>query len=141
MSRADILAVNDKAVQDFVIDGEVSEAEITAGAAQGRKWFSLRRLQWGLLYSLGTNGYVRLPWWLAGLIFQWGYINKPSAAMVPVSWPMAFTRGFGRCVAVFGGSGNPNAPISVGSPSLTGANLYSSYGGEGVDVSYWVVGW
>ncbi|QXH50348.1 hypothetical protein KSS94_20735 [Pseudomonas fakonensis] len=141
MSRADNLAVTDKAVQDFVLQGEISEAEVTAGAAEGRKWFSLRRLQWGIQGSFGANGYIRLPWWLFGLILQWGYVNKPSAGALAVAWPLAFPTGFGRCIAVFGGSNNPSAPLSVGTPTLTGATFYSAYGGAGVDVSYWVVGW
>lgn len=94
MSRADTLAVNDKAVQDFVLDGEITEAEITAGAAQGRKWFSLRRLCFGFQASFTTNGYVVFPSWLGGLILQWGVSGAVAGnARVDIPFPLAFPNG------------------------------------------------
>ncbi|QXH45763.1 hypothetical protein KSS93_23275 [Pseudomonas xanthosomatis] len=77
MSRADNLAVNDKAVQDFALQGEISEAEVTAGSAQGSKWLSLRRMRMGFAAKLSQNGYLTFPTWLGGLIIQWGRIATP----------------------------------------------------------------
>lgn len=91
--------------------------------------------------SFGPNGYFRTPVWLGGWVIQWGYVAKPSSAAVPVTWPVAFPNGFGRCVAGFGGSNSPNAGVSCGSPGLTGATFYSTVGGTGYDISYIVVGW
>ncbi|MGE7992139.1 gp53-like domain-containing protein [Pseudomonas sp. NPDC089554] len=91
MSRADSLAINDKAVQDFVLEGEINEAEITAGAAQGRKWFSLRRLRMGFTSSFATNGYLILPTWLGGLVLQWGTSAAvASDRRLTVSFPIEF---------------------------------------------------
>ena len=44
MSRADILALNDKAVQDHVLTGEANDAEISAGDTESKHWVSVRRL-------------------------------------------------------------------------------------------------
>jgi len=43
MSRADTLASNDQKVQDHVLQGEASEAEITAGDTESKHWISVRR--------------------------------------------------------------------------------------------------
>lgn len=91
MSRADNLAVNDKAVQDFVLEGEISEAEVTAGAAQGRKWFSLRRLRLGFQASLTPNGYIVFPVWLGSLILQWGLsASVPDDTKITVPFNLEF---------------------------------------------------
>lgn len=142
MSRADNLAVNDKAVQDFVLQGEISEAEVTAGSAQGSKWFSLRRLRLGFSISLAENGYVVFPVWLGGLIFQWGMV-VPSAAdtTTTLAFPMAFPNAFlaGLC------AGNRTAPVSGGtsswyfaSPSKTGAALIHDGSNGGTMGAYWL---
>ena len=88
--------------------------------------------------SLAANGYQKLP---SGLIIQWGFVPKPSAAAVAVTWPIAFPNGFGRCIASFGGSANPTNGVSTGSPGLTGATFYSAVGGAGYDISYAAIGW
>ncbi|MFF7108110.1 gp53-like domain-containing protein [Pseudomonas sichuanensis] len=94
MSRADGLAVSDKAVQDFVLEGEVSEAEVTAGVAQGRKWFSLRRLLFGFSVILGKDGAIQFPKIFGGLIIQWGSVagNGSGADQGPFTFtfPMPF---------------------------------------------------
>jgi len=91
MSRADSLAATDKQVQDFVVNGEVTEAEITAGAAEGSKWFSLRRLRMGFAISLAANGYIAFPSWLGGLIIQWiSGTTGPNGTATLFSYPIAF---------------------------------------------------
>jgi len=44
MSRADTLASNDQKVQDHVINGEATDAEIAAGDSESKHWVSVRRL-------------------------------------------------------------------------------------------------
>lgn len=44
MSRADILALNDQKVQDHVLNGEATDAEILVGDTDSKHWVSVRRL-------------------------------------------------------------------------------------------------
>ncbi|WP_404942912.1 gp53-like domain-containing protein, partial [Pseudomonas protegens] len=100
-----------------------------------------KKLRLGFAMSLAANGYVVFPSWLGGLVVQWGFVPKPSAAAVQVTWPMAFPNAFGRCSASFGGSSAPSGGVSTGSPSKEGASFYSAVGGGGYDISYIAIGW
>ena len=44
----------------------------------------------GLTHSLGTNGYIKFPNWLGGLIIQWGQATASSSADTPILFPMVF---------------------------------------------------
>ncbi|VVN30577.1 hypothetical protein PS683_04857 [Pseudomonas fluorescens] len=48
-----------------------------------------KKLRWGLLISLASNGYVIFPTWLGGLILQWGVEFQPANGQV-ITYPMAF---------------------------------------------------
>lgn len=103
MSRADNLAVNDKAAQDFVLQGEISEAEVTAGSAQGSKWLSLRRMRMGFAAKLSQNGYLTFPTWLGGLIIQWGRVATPSSDIeYSVTFPIPFSSEVFNLQATYG---------------------------------------
>ncbi|MGG7634180.1 phage tail protein [Pseudomonas sp. ES1] len=88
------LAVSDKDVQDFVLEGEITEAEVIAGVAQGRKWFSLRRLRFGFSISLTANGYIAFPAWLGGLIIQWGSTLGSGSGVDQGPFTFSFPIGF-----------------------------------------------
>tara|TARA_B100000700_G_scaffold22521_4_gene21874 strand:- start:16188 stop:17291 length:1104 start_codon:yes stop_codon:yes gene_type:complete len=50
-----------------------------------------KKLRWGVSYSRGENGYVALPGWLGGIIFQWSGIIIASGSTVQATLPMALT--------------------------------------------------
>lgn len=137
MSRADSLALNDKVVQDFVLDGEVTEAEVTVGDTQGRKWFSLRRLRLGFSLSATANGYIALPSWLGGMILQWGY-SSASAAERAITFPLAFPK---ACLAGFASLGRDpgtGGAESACAYSLTPTGMTVFLRDDGVvPVGYW----
>ncbi|HWL28736.1 MAG TPA: hypothetical protein VNQ97_07485 [Burkholderiaceae bacterium] len=58
-----------------------------------------KKLRFGVAMSLGQNGYLALPSWLGGLIFQWGFssINLSTVkgiyyvGQAPVTFPIPFS--------------------------------------------------
>jgi len=59
MSRADDFAVADQAVQNFALSGELTDAELAAGAATGNKWMSLVKSIALITKSLATSVLMR----------------------------------------------------------------------------------
>jgi len=117
MSRADNLASNDKAVQDFVLDGEITESEMLEGTASGVKWLSLRRLRLGVSANLQASGFIALPSWLGGLVIQWAniqiYTNGVNGGTATVSLPMVFPNSFFGMVAIKSNTNLVNGAESV----------------------------
>lgn len=152
MSRADTLAVNDKSVQDFALEGEISEAEVTAGAEQGRKWLSLRRLRLGFFFLLAGNGGIVFPSWLGGLVIQWGQTTltnlstKGAKAVVtlPFEFPNEPLRIFASAVQDdwYSGWVGPFANLIAGSKStvLIGGDDVSTAGSITFTVNWLVIG-
>lgn len=135
MSRADTLAANDKAVKDFVLDGEISVAEVTAGAAQGRKWLSLRRLRLGFVASLTANGYIVFPSWLGGFIVQWAttsHSGESIAVTLPLEFPAAclfacvnMQTDNGAAVVMNRSKTSLSGSALMGATNATGTNTYN----------------
>lgn len=50
-----------------------------------------KKLRNGIQLSLAQNGFIALPSWMGGLIFQWGRIATPTSdAEYDVTFPMMF---------------------------------------------------
>lgn len=137
MSRADSLAVNDKAVQNFVLEGEISEVEVAASAAQGSKWLSLRRLRLGFAISFNVNGYICFPVWLGGMVLQWG--RYAGGAHAPsVAFPIAFPS---ECLLVVPGPNDDNDSVAVSTVTASGFGASQLDGSTVTNVStpfYWL---
>lgn len=59
-----------------------------------------KKLRCGFSISKGANGYVALPSWLGGLIFQWGKANLASDTFTTLTFPIAFPT---ACLSITGG--------------------------------------
>jgi len=44
----------------------------------------------GFLVSLGANGYLKLPSWLGGVVFQWGLFTTNTTGDTAITFPLVF---------------------------------------------------
>lgn len=73
--------------------------------------------------SKTTNGYVKLP---GGLILQWGTGNTGGSSAISVTFPVAFPNACLNGHATVNLSGNPNAFMSVSTPTASAMTVQSS---------------
>ncbi len=67
------------ATQAEVDDGELDDVAVTP-----------KKLRFGVRYSLSGNGYLVLPTWLGGIVFQWGESASITESTATVIFPIAF---------------------------------------------------
>ena len=89
----------------------------------------------GYAISLSTNGYIKLPTWLGGLILQWGQATGSGGSGTPVTFPLAFP------TAVFAVIPNPtntttNQENYTNTVTTSGFNLVAN--GTPISISYWI---
>lgn len=81
----------------------------------------------GFSYSWTGNGYVKLPSWLGGLIFQWGSASTTTSSPTTIYFPLSFPVGaFGVFATNLLGGGASIGWPGVGSASQTQFTMQTS---------------
>ncbi|ANN66477.1 hypothetical protein [Bordetella bronchialis] len=96
-----------------------TQTETDAGSDDARM-VTPKKLRWGVSYSLAANGYVALPSWLGGLVFQWGSTGTAAnGGFNRVTFPLAFPNAIYGVIVSPITSGTNTSNYSVGAVSLT----------------------
>lgn len=66
-----------------------TQAQVDAGVADDVV-VTPRKLRWGVSFSATPNGWLALPSWLGGMIFQWGIELGNAGANKTLTFPLAF---------------------------------------------------
>lgn len=107
-----------------------------------------KKLRWGFTASMTVNGYIALPSWLGGLIFQWftgptRLLNTAGNTSATESYPIAFPNGCFIGLATHGGTTRALSS-SVSISSLSTSNCVIQYENtrtdQGVSASVFLIG-
>ncbi|MBG8558640.1 phage tail protein [Pseudomonas qingdaonensis] len=94
----------------MTFDRIATQAQVDAGVADD-VIVTPKKLRWGVSFSATPNGWLALPSWLGGFVFQWGADLGNAGASKTLVFPMAFpTQLFSITGAI---SGTSAAGISV----------------------------
>lgn len=110
-----------------------------------------KKLRFGVSMSLGASGYLALPSWLGGIIFQWGggsvTLNTPSGIYYTgnanVTFPLQFPTAAWRIFPSINNTPNAMDSISVSALTASGASFVGSTSNEAQQVpsfAYFAIG-
>lgn len=87
----------------------------------------------GFSVSFGTNGYVKFPSWLGGVIIQWGSIPSAASATTNASFPITFPGGapFQVLASGYNISGGVQAYVTVNDATASGCDFNAFYANAG----------
>lgn len=100
-----------------------------------------KKLRNGVSFNFGVNGYVALPSWLGGFIFQWGSVTT-SAGGAFVTWPTTFPNSVLHASATANATSITSAIVTA-APNLENGSFYTSNGagaGIGIGIFWFLIG-
>lgn len=113
-----------QATEAVVGIAKIATQALTNAGADDTSIVTPKKLRFGFNINLGTNGYIVLPSWMLGLIFQWGRVATPTADVdYAVTFPLAFPAAVRSIQVSYGYSGsrvNDGIVAQVGDYTLQG---------------------
>ena len=127
------------------IDTDNLGIQETDGTLKKLSWSNLKAtlltyFSLGFAVRLASNGYIKLPNWLSGLIIQWGLTPATSATTYNrFTFPIAFPT---ACLQAFTGGGTGNSAAgSITAFTATEATVYANSGVNGQPYRYFAIGY
>ena len=115
------------------------QSDVDTGADDNR-FVTPKKLRWGFSASLTTNGYIVLPTWLSGLIFQWGSATiQPNNTVTLINLPISFTTAGFQIVSSVSGLNTATFNIGASLSGLTQARFECNHS-QNVGCRYFVIG-
>lgn len=128
----------------FATEGGVLTAASSPAAADNSK--KIATTEWaafGFAISKATDGYIKLPTWLGGLVFQWGKVNAvPSGGAANVTFPTPFPNAcLNNHATINNTAGNGTAlSAGVGTPSTAGMSVFHNGANSATAITWWAIG-
>ena len=119
------------------ISEEATQTEVNNGTA-GTFFVTPSKNRFGFAISLGSNGYVKLPNWLGGVIFQWGAIATAGTVTFPIAFPNNVYVVLATINSDVGTAGNET--VSTFTKTLTNFQLAVLNSGFTAQASWFAVG-
>ncbi|MFJ4346880.1 tail fiber protein [Pseudomonas sp. NPDC089401] len=99
---------------------KIATQSVTDAGADNTSFVTPKKLRFGLSMQLASNGYICLPSWLGGLVFQWGAAPCAASATTTTNFPIAFPN---TCLAAvltgYQNSGNQQAYATINGRTRT----------------------
>lgn len=113
---------------------EIATQAETDDGEDDERFVTPKKLRWGFLMLLATNGYLVFPSWMGGFIIQWGYQSR-TGATVPVTFPIAYPNAAFNVVI---SSNNSSGIAETGAGNLTSAGFTINFdASSAIDGGFW----
>lgn len=130
---------------------KVATQELTDTGGDDATIVTPKKLRWGVSYLLQPNGFLALPTWLGGFVFQWASIqvrtNGLNGGTATVSLPMTFQNAFFGLLAIKkntvfinGAETIQAAPSGLDKATISLDSANSNEGAGNRDIFYFALG-
>lgn len=127
-----------------------TQAQTVAGA-DDTTIVTPKKLRAGFAWTFAQSGYIALPSWLGGLIFQWGMAWIPGSALnvamtLPVAFPnaglTAFATDTGSSAFSYGAAPSGKTQVVIyGAPYIVTTGSLTAKGATAMSAFFFVIGW
>lgn len=117
---------------------KIATNDVMSGLTNNSDAVTVAKLRLGFSMLGAANGYIVLPVWLGGLIFQWGESIHTGSDTKVTSLPMAFPTGVMKAI---GGTLTNSSVGPQGIVKTIGLNQITTYSTGGYNVSWFAIGW